>query len=339
MDENKVSDTDPKQGDSGQPIQAPPPPAPPKPNNPIVLVLQWLTYAFWGWFALAMAWLMAVVIGFYVVGTWSQDWSDVIAYPIASVIVLFLVAATIDFFYTRKEPPRKEGFATAIMVIHVVIYALCGIGSLIVAVFMGIRLLLDGGAGETWTTLIVALLMVAIYALLVVRATMVAKLRKLPMIVTIVFGVVALAGVIAGLAGPFAQSILTKQDRRIEATLPMVKSSIDKYVHDHNALPTTLGELQFNSYDNDAKSVVNDGLITYKANAKPAESTNKDYYTAYDRLGATVSKTYYYQLCVTYKAEKQYYDSARDDEGTAYSTYIDTSTHGKGQVCYDLATN
>lgn len=331
-------------------------------NNPITLVLQWLTYAFWGWFALSILWLSAITIAFLVVGAESSDWSVAIAYPIAAVVVLFLVAGVVDFFYSRVEPARKQGVGTAIMVIHAVLFALCGIGAVIGAVFALINLLLSSGGSEiskaTLTSLYVSLVMIFVYALLIVRTVLVAKVRRISWITTGVLGGLALLFIILGVVGPVAQSILTRQDRELESVLPQVPSVVTEYAQENNKLPASLNELSFESLSKsseaEAKSVVSKGIIKYTPNIKEparADSINSLNGTSGAKVSDLLYKlpgntTYYYRLCVTWQAEKNYDDrtvpypvedlSAGSSASPSYDSYISAYSHKKGEQCYNL---
>lgn len=349
------------------------PPSPPaalaeaSQNNPVTLVLQWLTYAFWGWFALAILWLSAITIAFLVVGADSSDWSAVIAYPIAAVVVLFLVAGVVDFFYSRIEPARKQGVGTAIMVIHAVLFALCGIGAVIGVVFALINLLLSSGANElgkaTLTSLYVSLVMIFVYALLVVRTVLVAKIRRISWITSGILGGLALVFIILGVIGPVAQSIVTRQDREIESTLPQIPSEITSYVQDNDKLPASLDQLQYDGVSSrtadEVKGVVGRGLIKYTPNTKEPKKSSA-YATLQDGEKAasdtilypdsSSTTTYYYRLCVNWQAEKNYDDdrgipypaedlSSGSDETVSYPSYISAYSHKKGEQCYDLQAN
>lgn len=329
-------------------------------NNPMTLVLQWLTYAFWGWFALSIMWLSIVTISFLVVGASSSDWSMLVAYPIAAVVVLFLVAGTVDFFYSRVEPARKQSVATAIMVIHAVIFALCGIGAMIGAVFALISLALNGTSGETGkatlVSLLVALVLLFVYALLIARTVLVAKIRRIALITTGVFGALALLFIILGVTGPVAQSIITRQDREIETALGYVPNAMQSYVKENNKLPATLGELNIeasSSTSSEVEATLGKNLIRYTPNVKEPKKSDA-YGTLQSSDGVSLDEsiyktadttTYYYKLCVTWAAEKgsDYertvpYPAEDLDSEPSYSSYISTYYHNKGEQCYNMQT-
>ena len=60
------------------------------------IILQWLTYAFWGWALLGINWLIFIVV-FSLLA--HQDQTEVIPYAIAAVLVLLPISVVCDFFY------------------------------------------------------------------------------------------------------------------------------------------------------------------------------------------------------------------------------------------------
>jgi hypothetical protein len=309
-------------------------------TDAVTLVLQWLTYAFWGWFALAMLWLSAVVYGFVVVGSESSsDWASIVSYPIASVLVLLIVAAVVDFFYRRREPAKKEGFATAVMVIHTVIFALFGIGALVGAVFTLISLVLNDAPSADKgirVALYTALTLVPIYAILTARTTLVAKWRKIPMLTTIVLGAGALVFIAIGVFGPVMQSVATRQDRQVTSALSTIVYAVNSYDQDHDKLPESLDGLSYNTYGStDAetvKSLLAKGVITYKPNTDPGtELKPQDTYSF-----RTVR---YYQLCGTFTNEQKSSYGSLPSEKSSYSESINAQYHAKGEQCYNVKTN
>lgn len=303
----------------------------------VTLVLQWLTYAFWGWFALAMLWLSAVVYAFLVVGSDSNDWTGVVSYPIASVLVLLVVAAVVDFFYRRREPAKKEGFATAVMVIHTVIFALCGIGALVAAVFAGINLVLSetpSASNGIRVALFTALTMVPVYALLIARATLVAKWRRIPMLTTIVLSVGAAVFIGIGVFGPVMKSVVTRQDRQVSSALSSIVYAVNSYDQENDKLPESLDGLDFNTYDNTdtdtIKNLLAKGVITYKPNTKQGTKPSaQDTYST--------RTVHYYQLCATFTSAQTSPYTAYSS--TSYSESISTQYHKKGEQCYNVKTN
>ncbi len=325
-------------------------------NSPMTLVLQWLTYAFWGWFALAVFWLSIVTITYFVSGVGDADWSTVIAYPVAATIVLLLVAAAVDFFYARVEPVRKHGVATAIMVIHAVLFALCGIGAVIGLVFSLVNMSLSVGSSTSTEvaqiSLLVSLVTLFVYAVLLARTLLVAKVKHLPVVASGVLAAIALLFIVLGVTGPVASALLTRNDRQLEAALNQVPGLVRDYTRTNNTLPSSLADISSDAtlmVDNDTKAMLDKGVIRYTPNTKPAsdEGTVTSLGSGgisldeYKRDFNDSSKTYYYKLCVTWDAEKKVnnrtipYQTDTLDEGQ-YASSVNTYAHKKGEQCYDL---
>jgi hypothetical protein len=352
-------------------VQPTPPPSvtPKLQNSSVTLVLQWLSYASWLWFSGAILWLSASVIGYFIQGANGYDTVEVVAYPVAAVIVLLLVASVVDFFYARREPEHKEGFATVIMVIHAVIFALCGIGMLITTVFTLINLLIQGGAVNSsgklsLVILLMSLVGLVVYIALIARTTLVAKVKRLPLIAIIIMAVFGVGFVIAAFTGPVANAIVAKQDKQLETALPDVAYAVDNYVHSNGKLPNSLESLDFsNSYyggsAEDTKAVVAQGLVKYTPNTKAPRDEGSIYYAQGEDLSVKSGEsikpsymTYYYRLCVTWHAEKKTggyttdpvpADDLSSTSGVSSSvindpSYITTYTHKKGEQCYDLSS-
>jgi len=328
-------------------------------NTPGVLVMQWLAYAFWGWFAVAMLWMSIITFGYLVdLAGIGSDIGEVVAYPIAALVVLAVIAIVVDLIYARHEPAKKTGAATVIMVIHAVLFALLGIASLISIVFAVVNMSLNSsitsGSDGAQVTLYTGAVMLVIYALLTVRVVYgkrIAHVRKITWAVLLVLG----AGIaIAGLLGPVARAAQSKQDLLIERALPSVPSAVEEYVQTNNKLPANLDDtLQYaSSYQSkEMTELISQDLVRYKPNSKPADMTgsgavqlNPDYRSP--GVKSTTSSSfqpgtyteYYYQLCVTYKFENNGYSYDRYSDDYE-SNYISTSSHPAGEKCYNLKTS
>ncbi|MFZ1258745.1 MAG: hypothetical protein WAQ25_04725 [Candidatus Saccharimonas sp.] len=319
-------------------------------NTPGRLVMQWLTYAFWGWLSIAVMWLAGAVFT-HVVAAETQNIADFIAYPLAAVVVLMIIAFGMDVWYARHEPAKKTGAATVIMVIHAVIFALAGIGALITGVFALINMSINAGVtrspeGAT-VTLYTALVMLAVYGLLTVRTLLGGKKRMAVYVAWAGLGIISLVITIAGLVGPVAKANLTKQDRLIEKALPGVATAINDYASQKNELPRDLTGLDgyISSYNKEeVKTLIAKNVVTYTPDTKPASSQydTKKGVSTYDDTLYTQQKVFYYRLCVTYKQKKG--DGSNDTyRGYAMSSERGqvipwVSTHGEGETCYDLQT-
>ncbi len=334
-----------------------------------VLVLQWLTYAFWFWFAVSTSWLAGVVINFFVAGnTGSYEWGSVLAYPLASVVIMLGIASVTDFFYAKHEPAKKLGGANVIMLLHVVPFVLIAIGALVTIVFALLNMLLNSdpiaSTDGPLQVMLVALVVVVLLGLAATRAFFGSK-PSVRLLARAAFIVVAVGFIVAGVAGPALEAVRTKDDRLIEQALPSLSSDIRDYVNEHNKLPAALSDVTYDESSYSAGAVqklIDSKLVTYKANTLP--SSNSSYSPSDIRTQLCMdsptagvcspdstnadTKRFYYQLCTTYKAEKKdrYNYSERnaytkgDSVGTAldyrYNYVSSISAHPAGDVCYNL---
>lgn len=315
-------------------------------NNPGVLVLQWLTYAFWGWTVLALAWLTAMSVGYFLSPDTTDNYeSTTVAYSLAAVIVLYLISAICDAFYSRVEPRDKTGGAVVIMIIHAVIFALFGIGSLIFAVFAVVRLLIGDGSSTSYgddgaiTMLITALLITVVYGATLLRTLRPMKLKRSGMIYSIFMGIVTAIVVVLGISGPAYSARVTRDDRLIERSLPLLSEEINAFTSKNDALPKTLADVRSDSNE-DVRTLIDRNLVEYTPGQKleqnatdlPLSSPSKPLVLPADGV------VYEYELCVTYKASKGSggYSGPSMEYGM---TSPDTYEHDAGRVCYDLQTS
>lgn len=285
-----------------------------KPSSPSLVILQWLTYAFWGWTILALAWLVSVIM---TTAISNIDTSDTVPYAIASVLVLLPIAAITDLFYARREPVQKTGAVMVVMVIHAVIFALFGIGTLIIGVLSVVQLFIaTGDTTMTKVTMYTAFIITLFYAITFLRTLNPAKNR------TIVYGYIGLMSVsvgmfaILGFTGPLTQASLSKDDRLIERHISSIPDAIRAYSIEHKKLPQSLSEVKIKTHE--AKQLIDRNLVRYT----PGKEMDK------------------YTLCVTYKKSKGDPNASRPysapDEKSAYLYVYD---HPAGEVCYNLTTN
>jgi hypothetical protein len=298
-------------------------------NSPGLIILQWLTYAFWGWTLLAVSWLTYLVADSFLNG---NDASTMLPYSIASVLVLLPLSLICDMFYIRREPVKKSGGATIVMVIHAVIFALIGIGLLISLVFTLLHQSLDGFVAfdSIRATLVTLFIGVALYLFTFLRTlnptpkVHIARIYQMGMLVYV--GLL----LILSFVGPVLHSVTTRDDRAVNDSLYSISDAVDNYVQSNHKLPVTLNDL---TVDPKAKSVIDRDLIEYKPEGK---TTAIDY--TYDEDRRT-SDEYRYQLCVEYKdkSSSSKYDAypsyASDDE---YKDYANTTNHPAGNHCYKL---
>lgn len=296
-----------------------------------VIILQWLTYAFWGWTLLSLVCLVFIVMASFLT---SQDMSEGIPYAIAATLVLLPLSAVCDIFYGRHEPAKKTGAAMVVMVIHAVIFALFGIGLLISAVLTLLQMLI-GTSSDTefqqvwvWT----ALISTCLYAFTFLRTLNPTSRLRLPVIFPTGMAVVVGLFIVLGFVGPVAKASLTRTDRDIASSLDDVTHAVSQYVSANKQLPARLSDA---SLTGKAKEIVAKGLVSYKSEgAMPRQSTKPDNgpQTMEYQL-----KEYRYQLCVDYReSDQRSSDYYENNMGDGYNTYVSTYGHPAGKVCYKL---
>lgn len=306
----------------------------PEPTNitPGVIVLQWLTYAFWGLTVLATSVLASSVIAFYITPSNNNDFS---AYATAAVLVLLPISVVCDIFYSKREPQHKTGASSIIMIIHAVIFALFGIGTLIGIVFSLVQLLISSSdITGIQIALYSEIVIVFLCAITFLRTLLPVKLVKFRRYYTILMIIVAGIISVLSLIGPVANAQLTRTDKLIDNNLYSVQSSVDIYVSSQNKLPTDLNALNLTG---DAKKIVDDSLVKYTANSKPSVITPSTFNPS------TSTTTFYYELCVDYKAAANNNNGAismpvSTTSNDGYTSYISPSVHPAGNYCYKLTS-
>lgn len=322
-------------------------------NTPGVLILQWLTYAFWGWALVALYWLTSLAVQYFVQTPSDESYSytrdylgDLLAYSLAAVIVLFLISIICDVIYSKFEPEHKTGAAMVIMVIHAVIFALCGIGSLIVAVFAVVNLMISSSSNDgAMTTLITAGTMTLLYAATLLRTLRPQKIKRVVQIFWTVMLISTLIIAGLGIFGPAAYAQRTKNDRAVEEGLPEIARAINDYADENGKLPSSLNDATLRqSYyfsGNDQVALIMDkGLVSYSPKEEIEQETIDSEGVSIQGVRLSEDKVYHYQLCAVYDVEKDgySYNSYRDSD-QEYDTSPDTASHAAGKVCYDLQTD
>src|ERR1035438_3396173 len=136
-------------------------------SNPGLIVLQWLTYAFWGWTIVAMSILTVTVFAYYIGG--ANDGSF-IPYTVAATWVLLPISVICDFFYSKQEPQKKTRAASIVMIIHSVLFALLGIGAFITIVVCLVELFTsNSGSSYTHVVLYSAMIVTVLYLAVFLR--------------------------------------------------------------------------------------------------------------------------------------------------------------------------
>lgn len=146
-------------------------------HGAVMFILQWVTYALWGWTLLVLSWVIfALVLSMLN----ESDMGEFILYPISALVILLPASIVADSIYGRKEPRVKKGGALAIMVIHVVIYVLFMIGFLISAMFSIVNMAVSSNdSNDALGYFISSLLVSACYALLITRTLRPQTFRKI----------------------------------------------------------------------------------------------------------------------------------------------------------------
>lgn len=307
-----------------QPVAA----APHRANAPGVVVLQWLTYAFWGWLIVGIIWLVSVILINTIL---KESVSEVVPYAIAASIVLLPIAFVTDLLYRKHEPVKKTGAAMVIMVIHAVIFALLGIGAFITAAFVGLNAIIN--AGDTIDAQIVVLL-TAVFAAILYVAAFVRTLNpfksKKPQLIYS-FGMLGISILLLILAviGPVVQSVVSRNDRLIEQNLSSVQRSVNDYISDNKALPKSLDDVKFT--DKGAEELVTKDLVEFVPGTTQSTVGRSD---------LSIITTYRYELCVTFTTENNansdYYNDTLDIDIDGYASYLYVDSHDAGWKCYKL---
>lgn len=293
-------------------------------HSPGLMVLQWLTYSFWGWTVLTMSILTVTVFQFFINN--QDSVGGFVPYGIAAVLVLLPISVICEIFFMKREPEKKTGISSTIMIVHAVIFALFGIASLIAVAFSIVNLIIESSNTDGMLAVLLSAAIVAFfYAILFLRTILPSKLfwmrRYIIIIMVIIVGVITAMGIL----GPVNETTLSKTDRLIESNLPMISNKIESYVSTNKKLPDNLNTLNLTD---DAEKLVTNKLVTYKKDGQ------SPYPNAID--------AYYYQLCVNYRKESTSRNSYEMDDyhlSTKISqrdTYPSTYDHVAGEVCYKL---
>ncbi len=309
-------------------------------NTPGIAIVEWLSYAFWGWVILFTTILIGIATD-YAFNGYSSVYSPV-SYVIAAALVLLPFAVIADVLFSRHERNRKVSAGAVIMVIHAVLFTLLAVAALATTVFSLVNLSLSINPADTTgaiVTAITAFSAVVLYGLLSIRTIRPMVTTRFRRSIRIVLGLIVAAVVIWGIAGPAAQTFIRKDDDRAKLAAQSLDSFIGFYVSRYNVLPIdvdqaieadtskSLGE----SEPRLVRSAVDDGLVRYVPNTKP--STNKPVEGSSD-----TENSFYYQLCVTFK----YDDEHRDDYGSfvsadsdGYAVGLSSLSTKAGETCYD----
>lgn len=294
--------------------------------NPITVIMQWLTYAFWGWTAIAILVIASMILSFYLI---ESDLSDSMPYSIASVLVLLPISVICDFIYRKKEPAKKTGAYSVVMVIHAVIFALCFVGALVTLVLSLIQLLI-GTEYPSFVQIWIysAIIMIVVYAVMFFRTIIPEKLFKFRFYTVIFISLISIIMVVMGFVGPVADSMRTKNDRLIVDNLSKIANGISEYIIQNGNLPSSLENV---SLDGEAKTIVSKNLVKYINEGESTDGDDDNYFSSRSR------KSYKYQLCVDYiKSTITSRNNSSFKEYDDYSEYLNIYSHPDGEVCYKL---
>jgi len=307
-------------------------------NSPGLIVLQWLTYAFWGWTVLTMCTLTVSVLANFITGAETGGFTP---YAIAAVLVLLPISIACDVFYSKQEPQKKAGAASIVMVIHAVLFAIFCIGAVIAIVFSLVSMLTSSSdpSGKQvflYSAMIITVLYAAVF-LRTINPHRLTMIRRFFIIfMTVVVGIIAVLGVV----GPVAHERATRNDKLITSNLNSLKSQIDSYADKSNKLPDSLNDLELTG---DTKALVEKDLVEYTPNTQqPATSYTRPYTSSKTKTETYSRTTYYYQLCVNYakKFKTRYgnsYARSDSDDGDGYLSYLNVSSnHDAGEKCYKV---
>lgn len=302
------------------------PVATPHANTPGVVVLQWLTYAFWGWLILGLIWLISVIL---INAILKESVSEVVPYAVAVSIILLPIAFVTDLLYRKHEPVKKTGAAMVIMVIHAVIFALLGIAALITAAFVGLNAAINAGDNidAQIVGLITALAAAVLYVAAFGRTLNPFKSKKPAMMYGISMLVVSVMLLIVAIVGPVIQSVIGRNDKLIEQNISSVQRGVNSYITANKALPGSLNDISIT--DKGGKELIEKDLVELVPGTTQSTTT---------RSGLRTTVTYRYELCVTYATASNSNNGYYDDtvESDDYKSYLYVYSHKAGRECYKL---
>jgi hypothetical protein len=303
-------------------------------NSAGIIVLQWLTYAFWGWLLIGVSVLIFSTIGFFI----TKNETEFTAYGLAATLVLLCIASITDYFYSKIEPKTKNGAAVIVMVIHAVIFALFCIGYVITGVLAIVNGLLDDFNEGNRILIFSSFLIAPVYFLVFLRTLLPKKITNLQFLHRILLIVICLILTVLTISGPVYHRYKTKNDRLIEANILDVTISISSIAASSGKLPDDLNVVAQNNSEG-VTDLINSGLLQYQPNTKKPGIGKYNNYDENTNLYA------YYTLCATFTAEKntfrspydRYSSSEADEDGYRISDY-DFSVHDAGKQCYKIRT-
>lgn len=204
-------------------------------TKPGLIILQWLTYVFWGWTIVAVSYLVVATLSHYMD---LFEFGDAVYYGIAASVTLLPVSLICDYFYLNKETSEKSTFSSVVMAFHAVACGLFAIGALVTAAFSAVNLMIGGTETESnKLTIYCSVIISALWVILLLRIAASGKMfnqrKSSAILLALLCGVIIALGII----GPGAEAKRTRQDKMSEANLEQVQSGVNYYVSSNDDLP------------------------------------------------------------------------------------------------------
>lgn len=311
-------------------------------NTPGVLILQWLTYVFWGWTCLTLILLSYLVATYLVKAPFSS--SDSAPYVFAAALVLLPISIVCDLFYSHKEPTRKTGASMILMVIHAVIFAVFSIGALITLVFAVVNQTIDtSDSRSAYALMLAAGIVSVIYAVTFLRTLNPLRSRKAGLVFSLFMIIVVGALATFNAIGPMNNERLVRQDATTNDNLTKVVLEVNRYTKTNNKLPLTLNDVAFAEREN---PLVIQHKVRYtplttesfanQANVPTDNITLEDGRVVLPGTQTTEPNRLPYKICVDYKADTTTQYEREDVAVDRDSESFYPGVHKAGERCYSL---
>lgn len=313
-------------------------------------ILQWLTYAFWGWTVVAVIWLAYSVVSSFIIGVdapssipfateegivpyMGENSLFVLPYVVAASIILLLLSLVCDLLYSRREAVKKTGTPMVIMVAHAVLFAVISAAAFIGATFVTIQLANSDDMTKQDSLLISLATFFAgtvLYCLVFLRVLNPVPWFKNGRVFSVLMTLIVGGLVVLAFVGPFAQSPVAREDRVVADAVMGLPASVNEYVRENGRLPQALSDMTFSEAT--VRSVIDKGLITYT----PRDVVSS---TEYSGSGRGTYNDYRYELCATYVSESRSHSISSDQsllKDAEYQKDLWINEHPAGKVCYKL---
>lgn len=308
----------------------------PSTNTPGVLVLQWLTYAFWGWTCLMMIWLTYVVAA-HLIDDQARA-NDASAYILAAVLVLLPLSLGCDWFYSRKEPRKKTGASMVLMIIHAVIFALLAIGSLIVFMYALVQYMLvpPSDLTDVYVLMVSSIAVTVIYSAVFIRTLNPLSTKNLGLALSIFMFISVVTLSVLNAIGPVSTQRSIQHDDETRAHLNTLVTDINNYAVSKGSLPDNLSSSAFPGKDNPL--VVNNSAVytKYGTDVEVAQVPPGDDMVDFKEYTDSESTKLSFQVCVNYKVDTSYSSAGPLTVSQPSDHFYAPATHGDGKTCYDL---